>query len=262
MSIVSKILLIIGLKFFFNEFFAISTNLQIGFTKEFIETIIGVLIVTVLIVLFIELEKHLGNYFIWNFLFSKYKKPFEEDRVIMFLDLKDSTTIAESIGNDAFVDFINTCYRVMSKSVLKNKATILKYVGDEVILTWPAKKGIKNNNCVNFYFDFYDELEKHRAEFIKKFKVFPVFKAGLHSGYVTAAFLGTIKKQMDYSGDVMNTTARIESVCNKYESNFLISGDLSDMLTETNNLFFTSIGETDLKGKVNKTLIKKVSRVK
>ena len=257
----SFFLIIFVLKYFFSFFIITNSNLNISLTKDFFNTVVGVLIVTILIVLFIELEKHLGDYFIWNFLFSKYKKPFEEERVVMFLDLKDSTSITETIGSDKFVELINLCYRIMSKPILKNKATILKYVGDEVILTWPIKKGIKNNNCVNFYFDFNDELEKHRNEFITKFKIFPVFKAGLHSGIVTAAFLGSIKKQMDYSGDVMNTTARIESICNQYGANFLISESIANKLQKSDNFFFKDLGEAHLKGKVNKTRIKEVLKL-
>jgi adenylate cyclase len=149
----------------------------------------------------------------------------------------------------------------MSKSVIRNKATILKYVGDEVILTWPKKRGVKHNRCINFYFDFFDELEKHKFEFVEKYGVFPKFKAGLHVGIVTAAYIGTIKKQMDYSGDVMNTAARIQSVCNDFEANFLISTSLADMLSSDDKIVFSNLGCVELKGKIEKVSIKRVQRL-
>ena len=259
----SIVIVIVILNLFFPSFVKTEGRsiLSILFSKSFVSVFIEIFVITFFIVLLIELESHLGNQFIWNFLFSKYKKPIEENRVIMFLDLKDSTSIAERIGNKAFVTFINYCYRIMSKAIIKNKASILKYVGDEVILTWKEKEGIRNNNCIQMYFDFFDELEKHKIEFIDKFGVFPVFKAGLHSGEVTAAFLGSIKKQMDYSGDVMNTTARIQSVCNLYDANLLISSELACLLPQSSQFVHSEIGEVAFKGKAEKVAIKKVQRI-
>jgi len=256
-------IILVGIDFIFDDF--ISTEYEnifyILITPTFLNIFFEILVITVFIVLFIELEKQLGDHFIWNFFFSKYKKPINENRVVMFLDLKDSTSIAEKIGSKAFVSFINYCYKVMAKSVVKNKGIILKYVGDEVIITWPERKGIKNNNCINLYFDFFDDLEKHKNIFIETYGIFPVFKAGLHSGEVTAAFLGTIKRQMDYSGDVMNTSARIQSVCNQYNANMLISTELASLLQENEKIVFSEIGNVAFKGKAEKFAIKKVQRI-
>jgi len=253
--------LIFVLKYFDTIYNFKDINLiKIRFDKDFIILLFNIIMVTVVIVLFIELEKHLGNNFILNFLISKYNKPIEQDRVIMFLDLKDSTTIAEKIGNHKFVEFINLCYDIMEKSIINTDAKILKYVGDEVILTWQKTKGIKDLNCINFYFYYNNDLHEYKQEFMDKFGFFPTFKAGVHSGKVTAAFLGSIKKQMDYSGDVMNTTARIESICNKYDADILISGDLFQSLSDKSTFKYTDLGNMELKGKLTQTQVYKVER--
>ncbi len=236
--------------------------IKIRFDKDFIILLFNIIMVTVVIVLFIELEKHLGNKFILNFLISKYNKPIEQERVIMFLDLKDSTTIAEKIGNHKFVEFINLCYEIMEKSIINTDAKILKYVGDEVILTWQKTKGIENSNCINFYFYYNNSLQEYKQKFIEEFGFFPVFKAGSHVGMVTAAFLGSIKKQMDYSGDVMNTTARIESICNKYNADLLISADLYKSLTDKSSFQYTDLGNMELKGKLTQTQVYQVENKK
>ena len=252
--------LLILFHFVFSGFLSKFENQGILFviSPEFISLSINILIVTFFIVLLIELERHLGRNFIIDFILSKYMKPHDEDRVIMFLDLKDSTTIAEEIGNEQFVAFINFCYELLSKAIIINKAAILKYVGDEVILTWPSQKGINKSRCINLYFDYFNELELHRSEFETEFGFFPVFKAGVHSGKVTAAFLGTLKKQMDYSGDVMNTTARIQSVCNQYRADLLISSELVSKLPTDEKYNYIDLGNLDLKGKVNKVGVCKV----
>ena len=259
--VIALLLIIALLRVFFNGFVKDIDNdgfLPFLWSTDFINLIIPVFIITFFIVLFIELEKHLGGLFIWDFFFSKYKKPIEENRIIMFLDLKDSTSIAERVGNQKFVEFINLCYSVMTKPLIMHKATILKYVGDEVILTWPIEKGIKNSKCINFYFDYNSELERHKEEFGNKFGFVPVFKAGVHSGMVTAAFLGTVKKQMDYSGDVMNTTARIQSICNQYDADLLISSELFSILPNDSKFRYSKIGDIELKGKEFKVGVQRV----
>ncbi len=234
--------------------------LLIHFDRGFSMVILNIFIVTAVVVLTIQLEGLLGPSFLIDFVLSKYNKPIEQNRIVMFLDLKDSTTIAERIGSTNFVTFINFCYKIMSVSIIKNKAIILKYVGDEIILTWTPKKGLKNSNCINFYFDFIDELEKHKNTFIKEYGVFPVFKAGVHYGKVTASFIGEIKKQMDLSGDVMNTTARIESICNDYDANILISENLYNALPKNSHYKYTNLGAIELKGKQEKVGVYKVDR--
>ena len=229
-------------------------------SQRFQNSVVSILVLTFFIVLSIQLEKHLGNGFIFNFLFSKYEKPIEETRVVMFLDLKDSTTIAEKIGHLRFVEFINRTYKIMSKSVIKNNAEILKYVGDEVILTWTRRNGMRNNNPVNFYFDFKKDLESFYDDFYAEYGVKPVFKAGLNKGIVTASFIGHLKKQMDYSGDTMNTTARIQALCNSFDANLLISKNYAEELGLFSNKKYklTDLGDTHLKGKERKVPIVKV----
>jgi len=42
---------------------------------------------------------------------------------------------------------------------------------------------------------------------------------------VICAQIGDIKREIVYNGDVLNTTARIEEQCNKYDSELIISGE-------------------------------------
>ena len=54
----------------------------------------------------------------------------------------------------------------------------------------------------------------------------PEFKAGFHFGKVTTGEIGVIKKDIIFTIDVLNTTARIQGLCNTYKVDILISGDL------------------------------------
>ena len=91
---------------------------------------------------------------------------------------------------------------------------------------------------------------KDRAEvFIKDFNVVPDFKAGIHAGLVTTGEIGTVKKDIVYSGDVLNTTARIVALCNNYKQDLLISGSMQKELKATQSYQFSFVDKVILRGK-------------
>ena len=172
------------------------------------------------------LKEKFGRQNFLNMLVGKYRKPQEEEKIFMFLDLKSSTTIAEKIGHIKYSSFIQDCFKDLNSIIKNYDAEIYQYVGDEAVLTWDYNKGIEHNNCVNFFFKFNRILNQKEKYYIKKYGFTPTFKAGLHGGKVIITEVGTIKKEIAYHGDVINTAARIQSQCNIYDKLLLISEKL------------------------------------
>ncbi len=71
-----------------------------------------------------------------------------------------------------------------------------------------------------------EAMRKQTTKYNSKFSLLPEFKAGFHIGTVTTGEIGLIKKNIIFTGDVLNTTARIQGLCNTYKVDILISGDL------------------------------------
>ncbi len=159
-------------------------------------------------------------------LLGKYRKQREEERILMFVDLKDSTKIAEQLGHQMYSQFIQDCFRDLNSVLRKHEADIYQYIGDEAVLVWKNKKGFRKNNCVNLYFAFQGKLNNRQEYYIKKYNHIPEFKAGLHCGKLMIAEVGTIKKELAYHGDVINTTSRIQGQCNNYKADLLVSQTL------------------------------------
>ena len=196
----------------------------------------------------IAIEKF-GKHNFLKMLLGTYRKPQEEQRIFMFLDLKDSTTIAENLGHFKYSQFIQECFYDLNEIVPKHDAEIYQYVGDEAVLTWNYKKGLANNNCVSFYFSFQQKLQSKDDYYLEKFGVKPKFKAGLHGGKLIVAEVGTIKKELAYHGDVINTAARIQALCNDYNELLMISETLLNELAVDSSVDLKEIGEISLKGK-------------
>lgn len=66
-------------------------------------------------------------------------------------------------------------------------------------------------------------FEKEREKYIDTYGLVPEFKAGIHCGKVTTGEIGVIKKEILFTGDVLNTSARIQGNCNPLGVNILIS---------------------------------------
>jgi adenylate cyclase len=62
-------------------------------------------------------------------------------RIFLFIDLKSSTSIAESLGNLRYSEFLIDYYDDMTDAILMSKAEIYQYIGDEIVLTWSFARG-------------------------------------------------------------------------------------------------------------------------
>ena len=207
------------------------------------------LVIYGLLVFFLQANRLLGEGVLWKFIRGKYHKPREEERIFMFLDMKSSTTIAEQLGHVRFYTLLNELFHQISQPVLETKAEIYQYVGDEVILTWEVSHGLENSNCLKSFFMFQESLRSNSEYYINNFGIKPEFKAGLHFGKVVSAQIGDLKREIVYNGDVLNTTARIQSECNTYQRDCLVSGDLMNRLKEKNGFQWEKIDTVMLRGK-------------
>ena len=193
-----------------------------------------------------------GN--LWRIIVGKYHLPKAESRIVMFIDLKSSTAIAEKLGDRRYHQFLHDVFADITLPIINSRAEIYQYVGDEVVISWKADDGNGEDNCLRCFFEIRRELERKAEEYRSKYNVVPEFKAGAHYGNVVAGEIGVIKRDITYSGDVLNTAARIQAQCSPLDSTFLISGHLLGFLDPDPARWKTqSKGIIPLKGKTAST---------
>lgn len=206
-------------------------------------------IVVVITQLFLQINSKFGQGVFWNFLRGKYHTPKEERRIFMFLDLNSSTTIAEQLGDKKYHAFLKDLFSDITNPILDNKGEIYQYVGDEVIVAWKYEDGIDNSKCIQCFFDIKQSLQQLSDKYLRQYDVVPVFKAGIHCGKVVAGEVGIIKRDITYSGDVLNTTSRIQGMCREFNEEVIVSGDLVSELRLTGHYAVQALGAIRLKGK-------------
>jgi len=212
-------------------------------------------IVSLLTMIAIQVNDKYGTGVFWAFLRGDYFHPKREERIFMFLDLRGSTTIAEKIGERLFFEFIRDFYKDVTPGILANKGEIYQYVGDEVVVSWTKENGLSNKQALKCFFDIETAIAKKADNYRAKYEIVPSFKAGLHIGTAMIGEIGVIKKDIAFSGDVLNTTSRIQAHCNDFKVNLLISQELVDALNLSESKFHTqTIGNVQLRGR-EKTVI-------
>ena len=73
--------------------------------------------------------------------------------------------------------------------------------------------------------------------------------AGFHFGTVKTGEIGVLKKDIVFSGDVLNTTARIQGLCNNYRVDILISEHLKNKMNIEAEFQIQSHGINELRGR-------------
>jgi adenylate cyclase len=208
-------------------------------------------VMTIIITFINQVNNKYGPGILLPILMGKYRNPIEEERIFMFMDLKSSTTIAESLGHIKYSSFIRDAFMDINQVLSPYNAQVYQYVGDEIVLSWTIKEGLKNLSCVHFYFACEKQFADKTAYYIKNYGQVPHFKAGLHMGKVTAVEIGEIKRDIAYHGDTLNTAARIQSMCNEYGKKLLVSSFFVEQSKIDSQFSITSLGNILLKGKTS-----------
>jgi len=227
-------------------------NLNIMLTKQFIFSYMAYFLFIVLFLNFIvQINRKLGPGNLINLITGKYHKPRDECRIFLFLDLKDSTTIAENLGHNTYSKLLRNCYHDLTDIVIQYHADIYQYVGDEVVLSWKVKEDSQPLNCIGMYFAYEKKLNERQKFYLQKYNTKPEFKGGMDMGVVTVAEIGDIKREIAYHGDVLNTASRIQDQCKLLDKNLLISENVEEKLAKLNGFKKELIGDVNLRGKVN-----------
>ena len=199
----------------------------------------------------LQVSDKFGQGILLSFLLGKYHQPKEETRIFMFMDLKSSTTYAESLGHIKYSQFIQDCFFDITDIITKYDAKIYQYVGDEVVLSWGFSEGLAHGHCLKTFFAYDSLIHAKKDYYHQKYGIIPEFKAGLHLGKVTVAEVGEIKKELAFHGDAINTAARIQGKCNQFQKRLLVSEVIKSEVENQNLFEFTDLGKVALKGKTD-----------
>lgn len=196
-----------------------------------------------------EMSDKIGHGVLLNLFTGKYHRPTEEERIFLFSDMKSSTAIAEQLGHVRYFELLREYFADMAQAILTHSGEVYQYVGDEIVVSWELRPGTDLSACLRCFFAMKRDLAGRAEWYRERFGVAPTFKAGLHCGLVTTGEIGVLKKDIIFTGDVLNATARIQAMCNERGVDLLVSGDLAARLGSRHDFQLESLGMSELRGR-------------
>ena len=158
--------------------------------------------------------------------------------VLWFCDLRESTSLADSMSQDDFLRLLNHYFECMAGAVLDHGGEVLRFIGDAVLAIFPIlnttdedRRALTVKACeaaltaVNDAGERMDKLNEERrlrAESPLQTGI------GLHLGDVMYGNIGTAQRlEFTVIGAAANEAARIESLCKTLNKPVLISAEFA-----------------------------------
>jgi adenylate cyclase len=208
------------------------------------------LVISLMIGAFTEAGRMIGAPMLVNIALGTYHRPKREQLIVMFLDLANSTQLAEAMGELKVHDLITRFFFDIEPSIMAHGGGVHAYVGDEVIVTWPLDADpARNTRC----FDCCAAIDRTMAgladTYQRAFGVVPQFRAALHCGPVIVSECGSAKRQLAFFGDTMNVTARLCEYCKQASQHLVLSANLLNRLTIPPDLVLSKAETIALRGR-------------
>lgn len=226
---------------------------QIGpfFTKWiFIKNFFLWLIIVIVTLIILMVNDKYGPGVFPDYLMGRYFRPKQERRIFMFADIKNATGIAETLEEEKYFNFLKDFFRDIAPAIVQTRGEVYQYVGDEVVISWKMKHGLKNGNAIQCYYSMLKIITYKKQRYLDRYGVYPQFKVGYHYGDVMVGEIGQIKREIVFSGDVLNTASRIQSLCNELEVGILVSKEFADLQNKLPpRVTRVNLGQEKLRGK-------------
>ena len=176
---------------------------------------------------------------------------------VMFSDIRDYTTLAESMSPEENFRFVSAFNQRMGPVIQANKGFVNQYLGDALMALFDQSAF----DCLCAGIQMQEKLTEYNQERKRK-KLSPIrMGIGLHSGQLIMGIIGD-EKRMDAAtiSDTVNTASRIESLTKYFDVKILLSEEsvqqVQNRLTSASSLgeyYFRYLGEVQLKGKKKPT---------
>ncbi len=163
---------------------------------------------------------------------------------IMISDIRDWTGLNTRCSGEAALAMANRYFEIVADAVEQNGGELLKFIGDSVLAIFPLEGDSDGaaDVCASAL------QAAQQAVDVARHLEPPLgleFGIGIHFGEVFYGNIGS-STRIDFTvmGQAVNTTARMESLCRKYNRPILFSEDFASQLSQST----VQVAEETLKG--------------
>ena len=150
----------------------------------------------------------------------------QKELSIFFSDIRDFTTISESLGSHRLSLLLNEYLTAMSDIVMAHQGTVDKFIGDAIMSIWGAPLPDENHakNAARAALSMLEKLKDLEAEWGKKGFPRIAIGIGINTGIVSVGNFGS-HSRFDYTviGDNVNLASRLEGLNKTYGTRIIVS---------------------------------------
>ena len=223
-----------------------------GFDENFREILFFAALMSLGSNLVIEIGALVGFGTLRRLLTGRYFQPRSEELVFAVIDMANSTSTAERLGDLEFHALLNAFFADIGDAAHDYDAEIHKYVGDEAILSWPVSLGLKESRAALCVFAVIRGIEQRAEWYRSRFGLVPSFRAALHVGTVAAGEIGQQRREIAYVGDTLNTASRLLDAARDTAHDIVVSQALLDRLSLPDGLIVEPLPPAEAAGKREK----------
>ena len=169
---------------------------------------------------------------------------------ILFVDIRDFTSISEDLPPYEVVQFLNRYFDKMSQCVKLHRGLVNKFIGDALMAIWGTPMKVRNHSEKAFLtaLDIRKEIIKlNRSQ--QNDRLPPIRAAiSVHSGNVLAGNIGS-KNRMEYTviGDTVNVASRMLGLCKELQLEIVLSEDIKNKINRKYDIKY--IDDVSVKGR-------------
>jgi class 3 adenylate cyclase len=161
-----------------------------------------------------------------------YHRPVLQEKVLVFLDINNSTALAEELGAVRTKSLVGKFLFDISKPITDHGGEIYLYKGDGLIALWDWREAIRGNRILRTVDAIFATIRRERREYLEQFGVVPSFRIGVHGGEVVVSEQGDTKRAIGVYGTTINIAARMEESAKTHNIACAISGDVATSLVD------------------------------
>lgn len=184
---------------------------------------------------------------LFHLMIGTYHRPVIEKKVILFLDINDSTGLAERLGAMQIKSLVGKFLFDISRLVTDHGGEIYLYKGDGLIALWDWQEAIRSGKILRAIDAIFANVQREQGEYRRQFGVVPTFRIGVHGGDVVVSEQGDTKRSIGIYGITINIASRMEEAAKAHGVLCAISGDVAQELAESEDRL-RPIGSEKIKG--------------
>lgn len=182
-----------------------------------------------------------------NILNIQLGKEMEKRLTVMFTDIRDFTTLSETMSPSETFAFLNAYLGYMEPPIQRHDGIIDKFIGDAVMALFAKTP----QNAVEAAISMRKALEYFNQQREKEAQKPIDMGIGLNTGLSTLGILGHLEHmEATVIGDTVNVAQRIESLTKTYKVGILISEDTLTCLDDPDKFFVRFVDRTPVKGRI------------